>query len=165
MRPMPSRRHVIADDIRDKISSGRIQAHGQLISLLGVSASSPITEFLCLSHQGKSPHSLARIYVPHELAPADVPAESRCYEGVEAKLAELRPPLAEVRERVTARPPTPEKATALRISSALAVLAITRVAADRTGRVVEAALLVLPGDRTDALFITNHVTHEGTSGK
>ncbi|MFI0711693.1 GntR family transcriptional regulator [Streptomyces inhibens] len=246
MRPMPSRRHAIADDIRGKISSGRIkagerlpseaqlaadyavstatlrnalsvlhgegliekihgkgnfvrqplrritylggglsartkpstdsalrvsvrttnlQAHGQLISLLGVSASSPLTEFLCLSHQGKSPHSLARIYVPHELAPTDVPAESRCYEGVEAKLAELRPPLAEVRERVTARPSTPEEATALRISSALAVLAITRVATDRTGRVVEAALLVLPGDRADALFITNHVTHEGTSGE
>ncbi|MFI7090885.1 GntR family transcriptional regulator [Streptomyces lydicus] len=246
MRPMPSRRHAIADDIRDKISSGRIkagerlpseaqlasdyavstatlrsalavlhgeglvekihgkgnfvryplrritylgggltprtkpsadsalrvsvritnlQAHGQLIGLLGVSASSPLTEFLCLSHQGKSPHSLARIYVPHELALTDVPTESRCYEGVEAKLAELRPPLAAVRERVTARLPTPEEVTTLRISSALAVLAITRVAADRTGRVVEAALLVLPDDRTDALFTTHHVTHEGTSGE
>lgn len=128
-------------------------------------AKSPLTEFLCLSHEGKSPHSLARIYVPRDLSPTDVPAESHCSKSVEAKLAELRPPTAEVRERVTARPPTPEEADILRISSALAVLAITRVAADRTGRVVEAALLVLPGDRADALFTTHHMTDERTSGE
>ncbi|MFD8547103.1 GntR family transcriptional regulator [Streptomyces sp. NPDC059649] len=148
---------------RVNVRATNLQARGQLIGLLGVSANSPLTEFFCLSHEGKSPHSLARIYVPHELAPTGVPAESHCYEVVTAKLAELRPPLAEVRERVSARPPTPEEATTLRISSTLAVLAITRVAADRTGRVVEAALLILPGDRSDALFTTHHVTHEGTS--
>ncbi|MCZ1010206.1 GntR family transcriptional regulator [Streptomyces lydicus] len=245
MQPVPSRRHVIADDIRTKISTGRIktgerlpseaqlasryavstptlrsalavlqseglvekihgkgnfvryprrrityvggactlrteprpesalrvsirttnlQANGQLIGLLGVSASSPLTEFLCLSHEGKSPHSLARIYVPRDLSPADVPAESHCCKSVEAKLAELRPPLAEVRERVCARPPTPQEAATLRISSALAVLAITRVATDHTGRVVEAALLVLPGDRTEAFFITHRMTDERTNG-
>ncbi|MFE0374178.1 GntR family transcriptional regulator [Streptomyces inhibens] len=149
--------------LRVSVRTTRLQAHGQLIGLLGVSASSPLTEFFCLSHQGRAPHSLARIYVPHELAPTDVPAESHCYEGVGAKLAELRPPVAEVREQVSARPPTPEEAATLRISSALAVLAITRVASDRMGRVVEAALLVLPGDRADALFTTHHVTHEGTT--
>ncbi|MGX1755734.1 GntR family transcriptional regulator [Streptomyces lydicus] len=151
--------------LRVSIRTTNLQAHGQLISLLGVSAKSPLTELLCLSHQGKSPHSLARIYVPRDLSPIDVPAESHCYEGVEAKLAELRPPLAEVRERVSARPPTPEEATTLRISSAMAVLSITRVAADRTGRVVSAALLVFPGDRADALFTTHHMTHERTSGE
>lgn len=48
---------------------------------------------------------------------------------------------------------------------ALAVLAITRVATDTTGRVVEAALLVLPGDRAEAVF-TNHTMAEerGTEG-
>ncbi|WP_371127141.1 UTRA domain-containing protein [Streptomyces sp. 2112.3] len=147
------------------IRTTNLQAHGQLIGLLGVSAKSPLTELLCLSHQGKSPHSLARIYVPRDLAPTDVPTESHCYEDAEAKLAELRPPLAEVREQVSARPPTPEEATTLRISSAMAVLAITRVAADHAGRVVEAALLVLPGDRADALFTTHHMTHERTNGE
>ncbi|MFH9224523.1 GntR family transcriptional regulator [Streptomyces lydicus] len=160
------RREPSADSaLRVSVRTTNLQAHGQLIGLLGVSAKSPLTELLCLSHQGKSPHSLARIYVPRDLSPTDVPAELHCYEGVEAKLAELRPPLAEVRERISARPPTPEEATTLRISSAMAVLAITRVAADRTGRVVEAALLVLPGDRADALFTTHHMTHERTSGE
>ncbi|MEU9119995.1 GntR family transcriptional regulator [Streptomyces sp. NPDC048506] len=151
--------------LRVSVRTTNLQAHGQLIGLLGVPASSPLTEFLCLSHEGQSPHSLARIYVPRDLLPTDVSATLHCYEGVEAKLAKLRPPLANVRERVSARPPTPEEAATLRISSALAVLAITRVVSDRTGRVVEAALLVLPSDRADALFTTHHMPHERTNGQ
>ncbi|MGP8299823.1 GntR family transcriptional regulator [Streptomyces inhibens] len=151
--------------LRVSVRATNLQAHSQLIGLLGVPAGSPLTEFLCLSHEGQSPHSLARIYVPRDLLPTDVPAASHCYEGVEATLAELRPPLAEVQERVSARPPTPEEAATLRISSALAVLAITRVVSDPMGRVVEAALLVLPGDRADALFTTHHMPHERTSGQ
>ena len=150
--------------LRVSVRTTDLQAHGQLAALLGVAASSPLTEFLCLSHEGTSPHSLARIYVPRDLSPTDVPTESHCCKSVEAKLAELRPPLAEIRERVTARPPTPEEATTLRLSSALSVLAITRVATDHTGRVVEAALLVFPSDRADASFITHHKTDERTSG-
>ncbi|MCF3144924.1 GntR family transcriptional regulator [Streptomyces platensis] len=161
----PRKKPLVDSALRVSVRTTNLQAHGQLIGLLEVSAKSPLTELLCLSHQGKSPHSIARIYVPRDLAPTDVPTESHCYEGVEAKLAELRPPLAEVRERVNARPPTPEEATTLRISSAMPVLAITRVAADRTGRVVEAALLVLPGDRADALFTTHHMAHERTNGE
>ncbi|WP_030988959.1 GntR family transcriptional regulator [Streptomyces sp. NRRL S-1813] len=150
--------------LRVSVRTTNLQAHGQLSCLLRVPASSPLTEFLYLTHEGKTPHSLARIYVPRDLSPTDVPAESHCCKSVEAKLAELRPPLAEVRERVSSRPPTPEEAATLRIGSPLSVLAITRVATDRTGRVVEAALLVLPGDRADAFFTTHHMTDERTSG-
>ncbi|WP_078872451.1 GntR family transcriptional regulator [Streptomyces sp. NRRL S-337] len=160
-RTEPSAESALCVSIR----ATNLQAHGQLIGLLGVSASSPLTEFHCLSHQGNAVHSLARIYVPRDLSPTDVPAESHSYEGVEAKLAKLRPPLAEVRERISARPPTQEETTTLRISSALAVLAITRVASDHTGRVVEAAHLVLPGDRADALFTTHYMPHQRTSGQ
>ncbi|MFG2979944.1 GntR family transcriptional regulator [Streptomyces sp. NPDC048258] len=135
------------------VRTTHLRAHGHLTALLKVSPRSPLTEFLCLSHEGKSPHSLARIYVPRDLAPADIPGSS-----LTARLAELRPPLAEVQEKASARLPTTEEATALRISSALAVLSITRVATDITGRVVEAALLVLPSDRADAVFTTHHTT-------
>lgn len=151
--------------LRVSVRTTNLRARGHLTALLRVSAHSPLTEFLCLSHEGKSPHSLARIYVPRDLAPADLPCESLWCEGVEARLAELRPPLAKVREKVSARFPTPEEAITLRISTTLAVLAITRVATGTTGRVVEAALLVLPGDRADAVF-TNHTMPEerGTEG-
>ncbi|WP_406381475.1 GntR family transcriptional regulator [Streptomyces sp. NBC_01618] len=162
---MPDAQTAADAALRVSVRTTNLRARGHLTTLLRVSARSPLTEFLCLSHEGKSPHSLARIYVPRDLAPADVPGKSLWYEGVEARLAELRPPLAEVWEKVSARFPTPEETATLRISSALAVLAITRVATDTTGRVVEAALLVLPGDRADAVFTTHHVTKErGTEG-
>ncbi|MFF7576557.1 GntR family transcriptional regulator [Streptomyces sp. NPDC008061] len=144
--------------LRISVRATSLLAHGQLVGLLKVPANSPLTEFACLNHEGESPHSLARVYVPGGPAPAELPNGPLCRLSFEAKLAALRPPPAEIQERVSARPPTPEEAAVLRISPALAVLAITRVGADHTGRVVEAALLVLPGDRADALFTTHPMT-------
>ncbi|MFF3288786.1 GntR family transcriptional regulator [Streptomyces sp. NPDC003023] len=147
------------------IRATSLRAQGDLVALLKVSASSPLTEFRCLSHDGESPHSLARIYVPRDLAPVDVSSPSPWCEGTEAELTAFCPRLAYVQETVSARLPTPEEAATLRISSALAVLAITRIAADITGRVIEAALLVFPGDRANAVFKTHHMTEErGTEG-
>lgn len=135
------------------VRTTHLKAHGHLTALLKVTPRSPLTEFHCLSHEGKSPHSLARVYMPRDLAPAGIPEVL-----LAARLAELRQPLAEVQETVSTRLPTPDEATALRISSTLAVLSITRVATDTTGRVVEAALLTLPGDRAEALFTTRPTT-------
>ncbi|MFB6525625.1 GntR family transcriptional regulator [Streptomyces sp. NPDC056399] len=135
------------------IRTTNLRACGHLRALLRVSPNSPLTEFLCIAHEGKSPHSLTRIYVPRDLAPAVQLGSPPWPQGAEARLVETR-------ETVIARLPTPEEATTLRISSALAVLAITSVATDTTGRVVEAALLVLPGDRADAVFTTHPTTEE-----
>ncbi|WP_107058082.1 GntR family transcriptional regulator [Streptomyces globisporus] len=135
------------------IRTTNLRARGHLRTLLKVSSNSPLTEFLCITHEGKSPHSLARIYVPRDLAAAVQLGPSPWPQAVD-------PISAEIRETVTARLPTPEEATTLRISSTLAVLAITSVATNTTGRVVEAALLVLPGDRADAVFTTHPTTEE-----
>ncbi len=142
------------------VHTTRVRARGHLTALLKTPTGSPLTEILCLGHEGDRPHSLARIYIPCDLAPAAVLRESLPYEGVLTRLMELRPPLAEVREEIGVRRPTPDEASTLRISSALAVLAVTRQATDTAGRVVEAALLVLPGDRADAVFTTHHVIDE-----
>ncbi|MER5256096.1 GntR family transcriptional regulator [Streptomyces sp. NPDC002855] len=148
--------------LRITVRTTKIRARGELTGLLRVPTGSPLTEFLCLSYEAESPHSLARIYIPRDLAPAAVLNDPRRYEGATERFAALHPASAEIRETVSARLPTPEEASILRISSALAVLAITRVTADDiTGRVVEAALLMLPGDRADAVFTTNHVIDEG----
>ncbi|MFF3319362.1 GntR family transcriptional regulator [Streptomyces sp. NPDC003035] len=135
------------------VRTTRLRAQGTLSTLLKVPPQALLTEYYCVSHVGESPHSLARIYVPRDLAPS----ESSCRWP---KPAELGPRLAETREKVSARLPTPEEASTLRISSALAVLAITRVSADTSDRVVEAALLVLPGDRAEARFTTHHMTED-----
>ncbi|MER5707323.1 GntR family transcriptional regulator [Streptomyces sp. NPDC002122] len=145
------------------IRTTKLRARGHLSTWLRVPAGSLLTEFLCLSHDGTSPHSLARVYIPRDLAPADAPGESTWPNGAAAMLTKLHPPLAEVREKVCARLPTPMEATTLRISSTLAVLEVTRVVTDTTGRIVEAALLVLPGDRADAVFTTHPTTEERTA--
>lgn len=151
--------------LRVTVRTTKIRARGHLTALLKVPTSSPLTEFLCLSCEGETPHSLARIYVPRDLAPAAVLDESPTCEETVATFAVLRPPSAKVRETVAVRLPTPDEASALRISSALAVLTITRLTADITGRVVEAALLVFPGDRADVVFTTHQVIDEsGTQG-
>lgn len=59
------------------------------------------------------------------------------------------------------RPPTdPREASALRLRSSAPVLAITRVATDTSGRVIEAALLAFPDDHVDAVFTTHPPTDE-----
>ncbi|MEW9335790.1 GntR family transcriptional regulator [Streptomyces tanashiensis] len=133
-------------DLHVTIRTTNLRARGDLIPLLKVPSRTPLTEFLCLTHQGERPHSLARIYVPRDLEPAELPWP--------------RPERAETQEVVTARLPTPEEASTLRLSATLAVLAITRVSADITGRVIEAARLILPGDCAEALFTTHHTIEE-----
>ncbi|MFC9384740.1 GntR family transcriptional regulator [Streptomyces venezuelae] len=131
-------------DLHVTIRTTNVRARGDLVTLFKVPSRTALTEFLCLTYQGEALHSLARLYVPRDLATAELPWS--------------RTGLAETQETVAARLPTPEESSVLRISPSLAVLAITRVSTDTTGRVVEAAFLALPGDRTNALFTTHHTT-------
>ncbi|WP_445524499.1 GntR family transcriptional regulator [Streptomyces cyslabdanicus] len=142
------------------VRSTTVQADGHLTTLLKVPTGSSLAEFFCVSHEGESPHGLARIYIPRDLAPAGVFDDESSYQEAVTRFAVLGPPPAAVRETVSARPPTSDEASTLRTSTAAAVLAITRVATDSTGRVIEAALLVFPGDRADAVFTIHHVTDE-----
>ncbi|MFE0737891.1 GntR family transcriptional regulator [Streptomyces sp. NPDC058855] len=138
--------HLTPDtDLHVTIRTTNVRARGDLITLLGVPLRTPLTEFLCLTHQGERPHSLARIYVPRGLASTGPPWHRS---GVETS-----------RDQISARRPTPEETSTLRISPTLAVLSITRVSTDTIGRVVEAALLVLPSDRAEALFVTHHTAN------
>ncbi|MFC8569436.1 GntR family transcriptional regulator [Streptomyces sp. NPDC057245] len=147
-------------DLRVTVRTAAIRARGHLTALLRVEDGSPLTEFLRVSHDGEVPHSLARVYVPRDLTPPTTPTDPPREAWVETGICLPSTPPAEVHETVTARLPTPDEASALRINTALAVLAVTRVAADIAGRVVEAALLVFPGDRVDAVFSTHHVIDE-----
>ncbi|WP_406085524.1 GntR family transcriptional regulator [Streptomyces virginiae] len=149
--------------LRVSVRATNLPAHGHLTDLLNVQPQSPLTEFLVVTHEGKLPHSLAHLYVPRDLVPADLASGSPLPEEVAMRLAQLRPPLAQVEEKVSARLPTAEETRALRIGASLAVLSITRVATDTAGRVVEASLLVLPSDRADALFTTRSMAEERTS--
>ncbi|MFD9234778.1 GntR family transcriptional regulator [[Kitasatospora] papulosa] len=146
--------------LRITVRSTTVPASVHLTTLLKVPTGSPLAEYTCLSLEQGAPHGLARIYIPRDLAPAGVlDDDSVCREAVK-RFAVLGPSPATVRETVCARSPTPDEASALRIGSTVAVLAITRIATDSTGRVIEAALLAFPGDRVDAVFTAHHVLDE-----
>lgn len=157
----PDPRTAADVDLRVTVRTTALPARGHLTPLLKVGDGSPLSEFLRLSYEGESPHRLARVYVPRDLAPITALGDqsSRAWAGLAFSVPD--PPPAEVHERVSARLPTPDEASTLRINTALAVLAITRVAADNAGRVIEAALLVFPGGRVDAVFSTHDVIEEG----
>ncbi|MFE9822545.1 GntR family transcriptional regulator [Streptomyces sp. NPDC005791] len=149
--------------LRVTVRSNTVPASAHLTTLLRVPTGSPLAEYSCLSLEQGSPHGLARIYIPRDLAPAGVlDDDSECREAA-TRFAVLGPSPATVRETVCARSPTPDEASALRIGTTTAVLAITRIATDSTGRVVEAALLAFPGDRIDAVFTAHHVLDERQS--
>ncbi|MGW0666445.1 GntR family transcriptional regulator [Streptomyces sp. NPDC002746] len=146
--------------LRVTVRSTTVPASAHLTTLLKVSTGSPLAEYTCLSLEQGSTHGLARIYIPRDLAPAGwLDDDSACREAV-TRFAVLGPSPATIRETVCARSPTPDEAAALRIGSTTAVLAITRIATDSTGRVIEAALLAFPGDRVDAVFTAYHVLDE-----
>ncbi|MFI8003993.1 GntR family transcriptional regulator [Streptomyces sp. NPDC086010] len=146
--------------LRITVRSTTVAASVHLTTLLKVPTGSPLAEYTCLSLEQGAPHGMARIYIPRDLAPAGVlDDDSACRDAVR-RFAVLGPSPTTVRETVCARSPTPDEASALRIGSTTAVLAITRIATDSTGRVAEAALLAFPGDRVDAVFTAHHVLDE-----
>ncbi|MET8715883.1 GntR family transcriptional regulator [Streptomyces sp. NPDC004735] len=146
--------------LRVTVRSTTVPASVHLTTLLKVPTGSPLAEYSCLSLEQGAPHGLARIYIPRDLAPAGVlDDDAACREAV-TRFAVLGPPPATVRETVCARSPTPDEASALRIGTTTAVLAITRIATDSTGRVIEAALLAFPGDRVDAVFTAHYALDE-----
>lgn len=147
--------------LRITVRHTTVPASVQLTTLLKVPTGSPLAEYTCLSLEQGAPHGLARIYIPCDLAPAGVlDDDSVCREEAVTRFAVLGPSPATIRETVSARSPTPDEASALRIGNNMAVLAITRIATDANGRVVEAALLAFPGDRVDAVFTAHHVLDE-----
>ncbi|MFD5317897.1 GntR family transcriptional regulator [Streptomyces sp. NPDC127098] len=75
--------------------------------------------------------------------------------GTQNQLLTVGIEIDRVIERITAaRPPTQEEAKALGMSPGMAVMELRKMCIDVTGRVVEVADVILPGDRTELTFVT-----------
>lgn len=57
-------------------------------------------------------------------------------------------------DEVTARPPSPDEAERLEIPPGVALIAVRKISVDTTGRVVEVADIVWPGDRITLAYTT-----------
>lgn len=169
----PGRRITYADDRHEagqsavphvavSLETVPVEADGQLSLLLGVPLGSSLAEYVFISHEGTSPRSLARVYVPHAVARLGVPEayESPWGDSVRQLLAGAGVRVVATVERVTARFPTGWEAHSLHISPRAPVLAVERMSTDANDRVVEVALLVLPGDSAEALFTKRSAAQE-----
>jgi len=137
------------------ISARKIEADDAHAALLNVAAGSVLAEYVYLGEQDGVPRSLARIYVPFQ---GDLDRASMHWSPWDGDSAERAGALGAegattVVERVSSRLPTPNEVVTLRLTPRTSVLVIERTTADASGRVVEAALLALPGD-AEAVFAT-----------
>ncbi|MFI6084604.1 GntR family transcriptional regulator [Streptomyces sp. NPDC051217] len=150
------RRGIVSTAVDVTLETAAVEADGRLSTLLRVQTGSPLTEYAFVSHLGTSPRTLARVYVPHAVAELGLPEDvSDPWGGnVRDLLAAAGVRVVTMTEQITARFPTASEAQTLHITTRTPVLAVQRVATDADARVVEAALLVLPGDRTEILLTT-----------
>ena len=148
--------------LRISVNSSPVEADRDLASLLRVPVGTPLAEYVYVSRLDGSPYSLARVYLPAFVPPLKALSTGHFPWGEDLgdqfAAAGLR--LASVVERFVARHPTAEEAETLRISGKTSVLAVERTSIDDTGRVIAGALLVLPGDRTEAMFTTHAPSEE-----
>lgn len=144
------------------VTTKEVQADARLSAHLRVPVGTRLNSYVFLSRQGRSPHSLARVYVPRDVAELAVPLTgwSPLGDDIRARLDELGIRPASTVEHITARLPEPSEERLLRIGAGTAVLAIRRRSVDADGRVIEAAVLVLPGHRSEAVFSTQVPVNE-----
>ncbi|WP_241060093.1 GntR family transcriptional regulator [Streptomyces marispadix] len=141
-------------DTETYVRHGSVLAEAPLTALMQVEPGTELAEYLYFSRRDKDPYSLARIYVPLDLAKlldtptAKLPWGAEIPLGLEA--AGIR--LAHVTERVTTRPPTQDEAGRLNLPPGAVVLEVERTSVDDQGRVVEGAQLVAPQDRIEVVF-------------
>ncbi|WP_171904175.1 GntR family transcriptional regulator [Streptomyces abyssalis] len=144
------------DEIETYVRPGSVLAEAPLTALMQVKPGTALAEYLYFSRRDKDPYSLARVYVPLDLAELlDTPIGKLPW-GAEIPLglqaAGIR--LAHITERVTTRPPTQDEADRLNLPPGATVLEIERTSIDDRGRVAEGACFVSPGDRIEVVFST-----------
>ncbi len=143
--------------LNTEVSTTETTADTSVAALLGVEEGEKVTAFTYLARRGTRPRSVTRSYVPARLARLISPDRPQLPWGhdIRQQLTAAGVRLASSTERLVARLPMPCEARTLQISQRTTVLVIGRTLSDVSGRVVEAAVVVLPGQCTEAVFTTH----------
>lgn len=138
----------------------RIEADDDLASAFGMPAGTPLLRRVYRTSRRSEavPLSASRSYLPYELVarnPELLDPENEPWPGgTQHQLHTVGVELARVEDQIRARPPSPGEAEMLDIEPGVSVLTLRKVSVDVTGRVVEVADVVFPGDRTELLYAT-----------
>ncbi len=139
-----------------------LAADGDLAEAFGVQVGTPLLERVYRTRYAKesAPFNVSRSRLVREHL-ADRPElfdpENEPWPGgTHSQLLVAGIEIDRVEERIiAARPPRREEAEALDMSRGMAVLLLRKTSIDTTGRVVEVADVLLPGDRTELTFVTS----------
>jgi GntR family transcriptional regulator len=128
-------------------------ADGRVARMLGVAPGEPVTVRERVMFADDVPVQLAVSRLPREVTRGTaIEDDDTGPGGIYARLEEGGHPLDHFTELVTARLPSSDEASALRINLGTPVLAVTRVAHDAGGRAVEVNDMVLPGERYELMY-------------
>ncbi|MCC3769392.1 GntR family transcriptional regulator [Streptomyces sp. UNOC14_S4] len=137
-------------------ATSMVEADTELAKFLNVPEGSMVTTFGFVGCEEDAPRTIAKVYVPTGVAlvPSIQHPVSPWGDDVRNSLARAGVHVASTVERLTARRPTSEEAEILSIPSKAPVLEVERTSFDMGGNVVEGALLILRGDRNEAVYTT-----------
>ncbi|WP_164716041.1 GntR family transcriptional regulator [Streptomyces sp. WAC 06738] len=144
-------------DLNTFVSRTETKADPSVAALLEIEQGDTVIAYTYLARRGTRPRSLTHAYVPARLAALISPNRSLHPWGhdIRQQFAESGVRLASSTERLIARLPTSTEARTLQISPRGTVLVVGRTLIDVAGRVVEASVVVIPGQCAEAIFTTH----------
>ncbi|MFG1753665.1 GntR family transcriptional regulator [Streptosporangium sandarakinum] len=148
------------DDLAFHAEYTTVEASEDLAAKFGVPTGSRLLHriYKTSSRKENSPLSLVRSWLVYDMVAANPDLLTVKKEpwpgGTQHQLYTLGVEIDHIMDEVTARPPQPDEAEILDIETGVSVLVLRKTSFDTEGRVVEVAESILPGDRTELVYIT-----------
>ncbi|GGK11421.1 transcriptional regulator [Pilimelia terevasa] len=146
-------------DLLFEAEYAEVEAPADLAATFEVSTSTKLLRrtYRTRTH-GDAPFNVSTSYLPLDLVAANPALLDSTREpwpgGTQHQLFTVGVEVDRIIDKVTARPPRADEVAALDLPAGVAVLVLRKVSIDITGRVVEVADVVLPGDRTQLVYTT-----------
>jgi GntR family transcriptional regulator len=147
-------------DLRFHAEYDRIDADADLAAAFELPTGAPLLRriYWTSSRQRGAALSVSHSYLPYALAEANpdlLDADNEPWPGgTQHQLHTVGVELDRIVDEVRARPPSRDEADLLDLAPDDPVLAVRKTSIDTTGRVVEVADVVFPGDRTELAYAT-----------
>ncbi|MFD3684933.1 GntR family transcriptional regulator [Nocardiopsis sp. NPDC058631] len=150
----------VVDDLVFSARYTRVGADPGLAEALGVPQGTALLErvYRTRHRDEDAPFSVASSYLALDLVESNPDLLDETREpwpgGTQSQLRTVGVEVDRVEERITARPPTPDEADGLGLGAGTAVMVLRKTSIDTRGRVVDWSEVILPGDRSEAVFTT-----------
>ncbi|MEV4199430.1 GntR family transcriptional regulator [Micromonospora globbae] len=149
---------LAVDDLKFHAEYSWVEADQDMASALNVPVGTPLLRrvYWTSSRHEDAPLSISYSFLPYDLVSANPDLLDESKEpwpgGTQHQLYTLGIELDRIDDEIRARPPSPDEAELLDIDPGVSVLTVRKTSIDTTGRVVEVADVVLPGDRTELVY-------------